>query len=111
MTRVEKAPFRRFSSPCSRSALLADPLQNHQEDQTSIRRTFLIPSRIQQGTNAPPESHVAQSLHGKGKDPSPGLLRRPPSPQGRGLELVISALSLGERVGRDRRFQQPARAG
>ena len=71
MTRVEKAPFRRFSSPCSRSALLADPLQNHQEDQTSIRRTFLIPSRIQQGTNAPPESHVAQSLQGKGKDPHP----------------------------------------
>jgi hypothetical protein len=65
----------------------------------------------------------------KGKRPLPpgarGPLTRPRtsgtlSREGRGLGCVISALSLGlvisslsrgERVGRDRRFHQPARAG
>ena len=74
-------------------------------------KAAVILSRIQERTNMSAESKAAQSIQGKGKDPSPGLLRRPPSPLGRGLGLLISALSRGERVGRDRRFHQPARAG
>jgi hypothetical protein len=52
-----------------------------------------------------------------GKTPSPALLRRAPSPQGRGLSFPVrvgvrkTALSLGERVARCRRFHQPERAG
>jgi hypothetical protein len=49
----------------------------------------------------------------KGKDPSPGSLRSPPSPQGRGqLSDVFSVQPspLG-RVARCRRFHQPERAG
>jgi hypothetical protein len=51
------------------------------------------------------------------KNPSPTLLRRAPSPHGRGLSFVgrvevrKTALSLGERVARCRRFHQPERAG
>ena len=45
-------------------------------------------------------------------NPSPGSLRSPPSPQGRGLKTKeVTAFSLGERVARGRRFYQPERAG
>jgi hypothetical protein len=51
------------------------------------------------------------------KNPSPTLLRRAPSPHGRGFSFVgrvevrKTALSPGEREARCRRFHQPERAG
>jgi hypothetical protein len=59
-------------------------------------------------------SWMGVSPHSKRKDPSPGSLRSPPSPQGRGplsYVFLLPALSQGERVARCRRFDQPERAG